>query len=591
MPFCRFGLPGALVLAVSGEVVEVTNAGFESTGGWENLDSSVGQSVPSIKCMLLSEAPERCPDEGREDFQRCNFAQRDAPPEGSGFAVLTGGGDRMTQATGVKIEEGVTYSLRVWARGINPSWGGISSATEVVDVTTKVAAALTGGGATLASVEVDVGAPKMQGDARSDLDCEVCAQDDGANVWLADGYRFHIGQGILYQEQSQDPILDPWVRADGGDFDGMAKAPIITPQGLQAVSGTWYRDASPVWSKISMHPFSGASPNGLVFEGFDEDGGPLESSIILSNMKNNELPWVIDSHLFYDADAGRLWMTWGGHETWLSELDPASGHVCCSDRCTSEQGRCASVDYNTHAAGVHTKILSWDDLANPDNADFQGDGCGQRYMEGPALYKHDGYFFAFSSWGSMGEDYTIRVCRSKDVRGPYLDKEGNDCATFKGDVGTGTYGSSMLLGPEGEQSVPGHAHVWEEAGTFYLGYDFRKGAATKASGEEGTDFMAIRKLQWISDEAIGVWPTIWQPLDVTMTGTSANAGQTLGISLWSPSAGAMAGVDLVSLTSAPGPEASGATWNGCETSSSSLYCVFLVWVQVYYACSARLYTL
>jgi len=62
----------------------------------------------------------------------------------------------------------------------------------------------------------------------------------------------------------------------------------------------------------------------------------------------------------------------------------------------------------------------------------------------------------------------------------------------------------MLLGPEGEQSVPGHPHIWEEAGQTYMGYDFRQGAATtNNAGKEGTDYMAIRKLHWVDDPSIG----------------------------------------------------------------------------------------
>ena len=41
----------------------------------------------------------------------------------------------------------------------------------------------------------------------------------------------------------------------------------------------------------------------------------------------SQVPWVMDAHLFYDHDADRLWMTWGGYHAWVTELDPATGHV------------------------------------------------------------------------------------------------------------------------------------------------------------------------------------------------------------------------------------------------------------------------
>jgi len=63
----------------------------------------------------------------------------------------------------------------------------------------------------------------------------------------------------------------------------------------------------------------------------------------------------------------------------------------------------------------------------------------------------------------MGTDYTIRVCRSSTPRGPYLDKNGVDCAKYVNkNSEEGSFGSSMLLGAEDEQSVPGHPHIWKE---------------------------------------------------------------------------------------------------------------------------------
>merc|ERR1719336_1373971 len=141
----------------------------------------------------------------------------------------------------------------------------------------------------------------------------------------------------------------------------------------------------------------------------------------------------------------------------------------------------------------------------------------------------------------MGEDYTIRVCRSADPRGPYVDKEGHSClmqdeeASWPGmapETPLGNYGSAMLLGPEGEQSVPGHPHIWEENGQHYMGYDFRKGPAIADDNSETGiyDYMAIRKLFWVHDPELaepGYWPTVWQPIDVVYEATAADDGEEL----------------------------------------------------------------
>lgn len=117
-------------------------------------------------------------------------------------------------------------------------------------------------------------------------------------------------------------------------------------------------------------------------------------------------------------------------------------------------------------------------------------------MEGAAVYKHNGYWYYFATYGSLVEDYTIRVGRSTNPRGPYYDKDGIDL---------NDNGGSLVFGDEGEQLVPGHPHVWEEDGQFYIGYDYRKYIK-----EETFDYMGIRKLQWIDD-----WPSIYQPITIT----------------------------------------------------------------------------
>ncbi|XRB11304.1 glycosylhydrolase family 43 protein [Pseudoscourfieldia marina] len=576
-------------------VLHIDNASFESfpnlnnssqssdgttfKASWSSsLVTSHARSSPPIRCN-----PNHPPDEyGKQGTQiciqypntdgtppfcedntcsKCTWSQRDAPPDGKEYAFLEAGAhisQRIAEASLVsenvhKRNGIVTLEITVYTRGLNPYWPGNGNldgwqSSESAPCVAKVS--VSSGSEEKKSVTLDVGAPTMKGYARAEIACKECAQDDGANVWFMQDYRLHIGGTLLYQRIEDDPINTPWSLSKSSSLFHMAPAPFCD-EILCVVVSTHYNgeptcdedrtktgvaDESNtcLWSKLTLHHIKGTAPDAITFDGVDEQGDPTTNSIILQNPRNNEHPWVIDAHLFKDKDTGRLWMTWGGHETYITELNPLSGRVCCKAACKTEADECKSTDINEHkitvapdTSGVHTKILTFDEqtVEGPKEDGFFGDGCSTRYQEGPSLWKYGGKYFAFSSWGSMGTDYTIRVCRADDPRGPYKDKDGNDCVNRQ----NGGYGSTMVLGPEGEQSVPGHAHIWVEKGQHYLGYDFRKGAATKtqdgssdwdeSNTEEGTDFMAVRRLYWVGSND-DYWPTIWTPIRLSVNVTS-----------------------------------------------------------------------
>ena len=320
-------------------------------------------------------------------------------------------GEWITQVTGHRLVAGATYTLRPWARSINR----IGNTAETV-----VEAGLAAGGTEL--------------------------NDDGGNVWIHGERRHQFAEIHLYQELDADPLRDPW-HASWSDyaaydrFGAWAVGPVLFPGG-KWVYGVHYDEHAPdVYSEIRFMKAEGAGdpayrwswpPTTVLYHAGDED------------------PWVIDPHVTWDAATGRLWLAWGGGTLWVSELSPETGMLLAD---------LDAKEFDAHPE-YHTPVALWD-----------GDAWSTGWVEGPALYRHGDSWYLFGSYGNLSLNYTIRVGRGRSPTGPFYDKRG--VALTERDPFTDIYGNTIILGTEGGQSNPGHPHVWEEDGTFYLGYDYR----------------------------------------------------------------------------------------------------------------------
>ena len=440
------------------------NGSFESDGGWSNL--VVGAS------------------------------EYHAPVDGDRYAVLASDAPALAQDLNETTGGAGVVTVDLWARSIygDDDLDRIRQGTMDAGSTSRavVEVALCAGGVELASSTVDVSPVALLGAPAEH------AIDDGGNVWIDGAYRMAIGPGhLLYQPLGDDPILDAWMRQGPGprDFDN-AFAPIATPQGLRAIYGGYYNDTSPdeLESFIDFATFAGDAPD---YEFTIEEP-------ILEHL-GSENPWVIDAHLFLDPDTQRLWMTWGGHRIWVTELDPADGRPVLRP----PGGGIAFEDFPESA---HTPIMSFAEGPEVGGSrdvppGWDGDEWSSGYVEGASLHKHDGSYYAFGSYGALDRNYTIRVGRAASPTGPFVDKDGHELTIFHPELGR--YGASMLLGNDGDQLVPGHPHVWEEGGVTYLGYDYRTDLGVPE--EQAVDRMGIRRLHWVDG-----WPTVWHPVSVAV---------------------------------------------------------------------------
>ncbi len=391
-----------------------------------------------------------------------------SPVEGDYYASVEQGDPWVSQLSAEVFEAGATYDFTVYARSSNLAQVGSQA---------RIQMEFYNGSMAVWGKFLDVGIPHLQGAP------EIYTNDDGANIWIDGNYRMQFNEEIMYQDINDDPITDPWTQYVDNDYDvNFALSQIHIPGGLKALHGTYYEEGSNPYSALFLHPALGSAPN------YD-----WQAEEVILEHTGDEEPWVIDAHTYYDEDQGRLWMSWGGHKFWVSELDPATGKLLSNP---------SSKAFDDHPVGTHTQIAHFD----------EADAWSSGYQEGPALFKHDGFWYCFGTYGNLNSDYTIRVGRASNPQGPYYDKNGVDL---------NNNGGTLVFGDEGEQLVPGHPHIWEENGQHYIGYDYRK----QTTGTE-FDHMGIRKLFWVDG-----WPTIYQPVTLSINADDYPQfiGQPLGV--------------------------------------------------------------
>lgn len=173
-----------------------------------------------------------------------------------------------------------------------------------------------------------------------------------------------------------------------------------------------------------------------------------------------KLPNVIDPDVFFDKE-GRLWMVYGSYSggIYILELDTTTG-------------------LPLEGQNVYGKKLL---------------GKNHARIEGPyMLYSPDtDYYYLFLSFGGLGanDGYNIRVCRSKNPDGPFVDALGQDMIDCGGKPGTffndpdyegygvklmGGYKFAALPTDKKKSSTgfrsPGHnsAYYDEETGRYFL---------------------------------------------------------------------------------------------------------------------------
>lgn len=171
---------------------------------------------------------------------------------------------------------------------------------------------------------------------------------------------------------------------------------------------------------------------------------------------NNYAPNAIDPTVFFDAQGEHMYMTYGSWSggLFILELDPATGEAYYPgvDSVDQESGNFTDRYFGTHIAGGN-----------------------HQSGEAPYILYDDstGYYYLYETYGGLTADggYNMRLYRSENVMGPYIDAAGRNAA----DNGNGNspYGIKLMgnyefYGQLGKKAAGHNSALIDDDGAHYL---------------------------------------------------------------------------------------------------------------------------
>ena len=171
----------------------------------------------------------------------------------------------------------------------------------------------------------------------------------------------------------------------------------------------------------------------------------------------------IDPSVLVDTN-GTVWLSFGSYSDGIlvMQLDPTTGN------------RIAPNSPITKVASSSTSFFS-------------------NTEEGSFLYQRGGFYYLFVNFGGccagVNSTYNIRVGRSANVTGPYLDKSGANMLTG---------GGTMAMESTGRYIGPGHPGILNDNGTNWFTYHYYD------AKNNGAPTVGMSRLYWAADG----WPAV-----------------------------------------------------------------------------------
>lgn len=260
--------------------------------------------------------------------------------------------------------------------------------------------------------------------------------------WSYDLKDWHSGPAVL-------PEMPTWVKAVVPDHRGHYWAPDVVKIDDRYLLYYSVSSFGVNTSAIALVSTQSLNPE-------DEDYGWKDHGIVVSTTQDDNFN-AIDPALL-ETDNGQLWMSFGSFWSGLKllQLDPSTGTRVHTD------------------SPLHS--LAW----SPE-------------IEAPHMTFRDGWYYLFVNHGKccrgVESTYSIRVGRSRDITGPYLDREGRNLLSG---------GGTLVVDSDGPLIGPGHANVSRNGDRFLLHFHYYDGT------EQGRSMLAITELKWDSEG----WPIL-----------------------------------------------------------------------------------
>jgi len=242
----------------------------------------------------------------------------------------------------------------------------------------------------------------------------------------------------------------------------------------------------------TRNSFIGCAKSKTLDKGW-EDCGQLIHTRTGDGKKYN----AIDPTVFKDAD-GKLWMIYGSFFGGIAivQLDPKDPSKLLHP----------GTHGTTIACRGYEKVYEQDGFEGKPTVSVDGQSFTAYGIEGASIVYNPEtkYYYLFVSYDRLALTYHVRVGRSKNVEGPYLDYNGKPLVYDQEKQGPEEVNGTKLIGPYRWKST---GAGWVGTGHTTLFYTADKNLMFGSNSKDrpnGTSFVGLRRVFWTDDG----WPLL-----------------------------------------------------------------------------------